>query len=269
MARPVNTTLSDTLSKPDTAQTTEKHSPKDLRENKQLHRLYIKRFQEGCRKAGSLLVEVNHPYIHKVATTHGKRHLADYHDLMQEGRLGALEGYSRFDLTQEVTPLTYVRWWVLSYVRDFLVEKGSVIQFPRSDFRIGRRRVMTFSELTDVQSDEDTTTFEERLVFDGPGSDEMLITEQMSEYLPEVVEVLKLYLTPREIKVLEGRFLSEDVATLKEVGATLDNVGRERVRQIALMVLQKLEKVVPTRKHELFEDWVIQVIKKLVKPAPV
>lgn len=263
MARPTaSTALQETLALPSNPLTTERHTLKQIRLDGDLHRLYIERFQAGCKKAASTLVEVNHPFIHNLVIKYGKRHLADYNDLMQEGRIGALEGYARFDLDQKVKPLTYVHWWIRCSIQDFLIQKGVLVRFPGKEFRVGQRRVKTFTEMSKDFRNEDSDTFEETLLFEGPSSDEILSEEQLALFMPHVIEALRETLTVFEFKVLKHRFSGEEGATLKEIGDPFQ-LSRERIRQILLLVGDKVRRKFPTGNHESFEDWLASAIQSL------
>lgn len=91
-----------------------------------------------------------------------------------------------------------------------------------------------------VGDDENSPGRMDFLVSDAPGPDRLaedaIDGERRSHWLQSALTVL----TSREMQVIRGRRLTEDGATLEELGRTL-GVSKERVRQIEARALEKLK----------------------------
>lgn len=259
-----NEVLRETLAKVCTTKS-ERFPLERIRGDREIHREYIRRFQEGDRDAAKALSQVNHPFIHKNALKFGRRHLEDYDDLMQEGRMGALDGYARFDLNRDVSPLTYVHFWILHRIRNFLSRRGSLVPSKVRDFKFGERKIMLFSEMKSVQKEEAEYTFEEALVFDGPSAEDIFLDEDLAAYLPEIVEIIKPLLGSRDTKILTERHLGEeDESTSYQEIAETQGITRQAIMHRIKAALARVHKAVPIE-GQAFDEWLEDVVKWSLK----
>ena len=87
--------------------------------------------------------------------------------------------------------------------------------------------------------EDDSVSQQDETVSDDPLPDEIVADtiddERRSAWLRDALHVLN----EREMKIIERRRLSEDGATLEELGGAL-GISKERVRQIETRALEKL-----------------------------
>jgi len=73
----------------------------------------------------------------------------DYEDLFQEGGIGLMKAIERFDEARKICFSTYASWWIKSFIRRAIEEKGNIIRIPShvylklAKFRLGKIKKMT------------------------------------------------------------------------------------------------------------------------------
>ena len=89
----------------------------------------------------------------------------------------------------------------------------------------------------------------------GPGIEESLAGMEIAELLQSKIRDILPSLSEKEAYILEHRLLTDDPATLREIGERY-NVTRERVRQLEARLLQKLKTHLSTDIQDFSEDWI-------------
>lgn len=240
-----------------------------------------RRIQKGDKKARKHMIEANLRLVVKIARDYEGFGLPLL-DLINEGNIGLMKAVERFK-PEKAKLSTYAAWWIKQAIKRALANQSKTIRLPVhmvDKLSVMRRRIIqlegelgrepTLEEIASRLNISIERFVELRMVptsttsFDQPVGEENDMT--VGEVVPDagaedpsdvyadnsrkemLREALKK-LDPREIVILTKRFgLDGDEAkTLDEVGA-LYGLTRERIRQIQLIALRKIRRVI-----ELFE----------------
>jgi len=205
----------------------------------------------------------------------------DFNDLVMQGVYGMIEAIGKFDPTRGYKFSTFATWHIRQKISEFSHEQKGAIRVPTHRWRdvrkIGRYRSDFYAENGRNPTDEEVAAFMGKTVekiyeiyqaeiLGSPGSidapmssesdagslgeilpdlhmlspEEMAIRSALSSTLKDAFERV---LDSRERRVIQLRFGLYDEArswTLEEIGQRL-GVTRERVRQIEVKALHKLE----------------------------
>lgn len=150
-------------------------------------------------------------------------------DLLQEGRLGLLEAWERFDAERGVKFLTYASHWVYQRMGRWVKNTGTTVRVPQ--YRAGKvaQFYASLDEPVNAGDGEHGTRLHELLA--APEGEVMLSGDAG---MMALLETEMARLTERERFVMVERFWKE--RTLDDVGREL-GVTREWVRQIERQVL--------------------------------
>lgn len=220
----------------------------------------------GDPKASASLVLANLRLVVKIANQY---HLAEGSrlDLIQEGNLGLLHAVRKFDPSRDVKLSTYAAWWIRAYMLRYLLNNHRLVRVgttqaqrriffnlrrekeklardggaPSESGSLAQRFGVSEGEMAVL--DRHLTASEVSL--DGPAATAVDTLMSPSEARPDVAaerEELHSMLRPRlsefeaqlearEQELVRRRWLTEEPATLEELGAEF-GVSRERARQI-------------------------------------
>lgn len=205
-------------------------------------------------------------------------------DLVQEGNVGLMQAALRFDPERDIRFSTYAAWWIRSAIQDFILRNWSIVRTGTTAvqkslfFNLRRLR----AQIADVSGGPMTREARQQiaLALDVSVSDVRLGAADQSLNAPiredgeedrqdllvdvranpeEMVIGLRdgavrsrwlaqalNELTPRERRILGQRRLTEEGATLEELGREL-GVSKERIRQIEHRALLKLKTAIERR----------------------
>jgi RNA polymerase sigma-32 factor len=231
----------------------------------------------GDRRAAHLLVTSNLRFVVKVAAGYRGYGLR-LADVIQEGNLGLLRAVTKFDPDQGIRLVTYASWWIRAYIQSYVLQSWSLVKVGTTqaqrrlffalartrrelaragseedldervarklrvspeDVRDASRRLELRDQSLDAPVSEGGLTTLERCASGEELQDERLSRARESARVNRGVADALALLDDRERTIVEQRFMSDDPASLQELGNRF-GFSRERARQLEIRARGKL-----------------------------
>jgi len=231
----------------------------------------------------------------KIAMDFQRRWMQNVLDLIQEGNVGLMRAVNKFDPDKGIKFSYYAAFWIKAYILKFIMDNWRMVKIGTTQtqrklfYNLNRERQKLINEGFDPDaamlssrlgvSEEQVLEMEQRLaaadasldakVSDdpnaatrmdflpalGPGLEENLAAEQIASLVRAGIKQIVPRLSEKEVYILKKRLLSDEPVTLREIGERY-NITRERVRQLEMRLLQKLQQHLATDIKDFSEHWI-------------
>lgn len=87
------------------------------------------------------------------------RHFRDVADLIQEGNIGLMIAFSKFDLSRDVKFATYASWWIKAKLQEFIISQMSIVRFgkTRDERKLFFNMISTIKDIESYDKGRDLT----------------------------------------------------------------------------------------------------------------
>ena len=249
----------------------------------------------GDTQAAFRIISSHLRLVVRIAMDFQRRWMQNVLDLIQEGNVGLLRAVNKFDPDKGIKFSYYASFWIKAYILKFIMDNWRMVKIGTTQaqrklfYNLNRER----QKLILQGFDPDTALLSERLgvtqdqvvemqqrldagdvsldlpVSDengsasrmdflpalGPGVEEGIADSEVSRLVRESIAELVPSLSEKEIYILEHRLLTDEPATLREIGERY-NVTRERIRQLEARLLEKLKEHLGREIKDFSEEWI-------------
>lgn len=226
--------------------------------------------KNGDIAAKNKIINCNLRFVVQVAKDYQNQGL-DLDELIQEGNLGLIRAYDKFDVNLGNKFITYAVWWIRQSISMAINEHGKAIRLPLNKVS-NVNKIRKLKESTEQQESRIIYNSELEKLLDNPevikdlkynyiilnldksqtddnkNLNDIIADTTIDPYinLESLQDELKYILcdfTPKEQTILKMYFGLDNIRryTLKEIGYEL-RLTRERIRQIKDKILEKLRK---------------------------
>lgn len=249
----------------------------------------------GDPEAAFRIISSHLRLVVRIAMDFQRRWMQNVLDLIQEGNVGLLRAVNKFDPDKGIKFSYYASFWIKAYILKFIMDNWRMVKIGTTQaqrklfYNLNRERqklilqgfdpdAALLSQRLGVTQDQ-VLEMQQRLdasdsSLDAPVNDESGSASRM-DFLPalgpsiedgiagseiarlvrESIEEMLPSLSEKEVYILENRLLTDEPATLREIGERY-NVTRERIRQLEARLLEKLKDHLGRELRDFSEDWI-------------
>jgi RNA polymerase sigma-32 factor len=251
----------------------------------------------GDSEAAFRIISSHLRLVVRIAMDFQRRWMQNVLDLIQEGNVGLLRAVNKFDPDKGIKFSYYAPFWIKAYILKFIMDNWRMVKigttqaqrklfynlnrerqklilqgFDPDSALLSQRLGVTQDQVIEMQqrldagdvsldvpvSDENGSASRmDFLPALGPGIEEDIAGSEISRLVRDSIEGLLPALSEKEIYILENRLLTDEPATLREIGERY-NVTRERIRQLEARLLEKLKEHLGREIGDFSEDWINQ-----------
>ena len=247
----------------------------------------LSEIENGLKIVRNRLVQANLRLVINIAKKHLNRGLS-FLDLIQEGNMGLMKAAEKYDYQKGYKFSTYSTWWIRQAITRALADHARTVRVPvhilETKNKISKATVILFQELGQEPNLEEVSrkaglplekvrkimqVSSGAVSIETPiGDDESKLgdfiadpkasspfMEFVSTSLKEEIDKVLSTLTPKEEKIIKMRLgIGEETDfTLEEVGDVF-GLTRERIRQIEVKALRKLQHPSRRKRLESFQE---------------
>ncbi len=249
----------------------------------------------GDPQAAFRIVSSHLRLVVRIAMDFQRRWMQNVLDLIQEGNVGLLRAVNKFDPDKGIKFSYYASFWIKAYILKFIMDNWRMVKIGTTQaqrklfYNLNRERqklilqgfdpdAALLSERLGVTKDQ-VVEMQQRLdagdvsldlpVSDdsgsasrmdflpalGPGVEEDIADSEVSRLVRDSIHELIPSLSEKEVYILEHRLLTDEPATLREIGERY-HVTRERIRQLEARLLEKLKEHLGREIKDFSEEWI-------------
>lgn len=194
-----------------------------------------------------------------------------YDDLVQEGLIGLLKAFKKYDASYKKNFSSYAKWWINSYIQLFVLRNHSIVSYGQStknkkSFFIDKGELES-STLPSLHRPEDSNLLDQLtpllvdlnsinirlkkidhslndenwpILFSEVDNPELdVMRNEANALVKNAVDKGLKVLDKRERKIITDRYLIEQIKSLQEIAKDL-HLSKERIRQLEKGALHKL-----------------------------
>ena len=249
----------------------------------------------GDPEAAFRIVSSHLRLVVRIAMDFQRRWMQNVLDLIQEGNVGLLRAVNKFDPDKGIKFSYYASFWIKAYILKFIMDNWRMVKIGTTQaqrklfYNLNRERqklilqgfdpdagllserlgvtkdqVVEMQQRLDagdvsldlpVSDDSGSASRMDFLPALGPGVEEGIADSEVSRLVRESIHELIPSLSEKEVYILEHRLLTDEPATLREIGERY-HVTRERIRQLEARLLEKLKEHLGREIKDFSEEWI-------------
>jgi len=205
---------------------------------KEEEKVEYKKYLQGDSRAGERLIESCLRLCFSIAKTYWKDNNPEtLKDLISCGNEGLLKALGKFDPNRDVKFSTYSAYWILMYIRKYVVEDSKIVKPP-----IAIRRKVKIKE---VSTHPPNIVYKEardyNAICSAPTPEEVIVSSDLEAYEKFILDNLLRFLSQRERLVITEAYGLDDTTSISlcSLGKKL-SLSSERIRQIKETATKKL-----------------------------
>lgn len=231
----------------------------------------------------------------RIAMDFQRRWMQNVLDLIQEGNVGLLRAVNKFDPDKGIKFSYYASFWIKAYIIKFIMDNWRMVKIGTTQvqrklfFNLNKERQkliaqgfdpdsamlskqlgvteeqieemnqrMAFSDMSlnaKLDEDGDSTTRQDLLPALDSAIEDKFGTEEIVHIVRDRLKSILPLLNEKERYILQNRLLSDDPATLREIGERY-HITRERVRQLEARLLQKIKQQFSIELKDFSDSWI-------------
>ncbi len=235
--------------------------------------------EEKDTEAAYKLVTSNLRLVVKIALEFHRAWVMNLLDLIQEGNIGLMQAVKKFDPYQGVRLSSYASFWIRAYILRFILDNWRLVKIGTTQaqrklfFNLQKEKTklealgyaaepkqlaesIGVKEKEVIQMDQRMSSWEASL--DAPlrgdtesslmdflpgkqvPAEKKLADDEIKSLVNQKLQEFKKTLKDKELDIFQNKLLSEEPATLQEIGDKY-GITRERIRQIEARLLRKIK----------------------------
>tara|TARA_B100000214_G_scaffold374441_1_gene357211 strand:- start:311 stop:1009 length:699 start_codon:yes stop_codon:yes gene_type:complete len=205
---------------------------------KKEEKIMYEKYLKGDSSAGDKLIESCLRLCFSIAKSYWKDNNQEtLKDLISSGNEGLMKALRKFDPSRDVKFSTYAAYWILMYIRKYVVEDNKIVKPPIAVRRKAKLKQASASGNTNIIYKE---AKDYNCVCTAPTPEEAVEAADTLANQTFLIESLLRFLSNRERMVVAASFgLNKAPQSLCRIGEDL-NLSSERIRQIRESAVSKL-----------------------------
>ncbi|MHA1558268.1 MAG: sigma-70 family RNA polymerase sigma factor [Alphaproteobacteria bacterium] len=164
-------------------------------------------------------------------------------DLIQEGTLGLFEATNRFDVEYNVRFSSYAKWWVRSFIKNYIFKNRSIVQisplYKGNSNNFSNRNAIYDLSLNTLINSSSNTCWQDLLPDTSLNPEGVYIQKELKSLQHFWINHVAACLNPKEHFIIKKRYLSPFPPTLEALGKRM-GIDKERVHKIEKRSLRKM-----------------------------
>lgn len=259
------------------------------------HELALRVRDTNDPDAAFRLVSSHLRLVVRIAMDFQRRWMQNVLDLVQEGNVGLMRAVNKFDPDKGIKFSYYASFWIKAYILKFIMDNWRMVKIGTTQvqrklfYNLNRERQKLIAQGYDpdaamlserlgvsveqihemdqrlastdlslnVQVGDDTggATRMDFLPALDQGAEERLASIEVAQLVRMQLKTILPKLNDKEHYILRHRLLTDEPATLREIGERY-NITRERVRQLEARLLEKIRQHISLDVKDFSQDWI-------------